>query len=141
VIIILLANFVPRSHARVGYVILHATLDRGRSRCCLASCLRKTDSHCATTATTGEWATLICRMPVSAKLIMVTAPMNMQIAMNWLLRSLIETKARRWKRRAPPTKGEVLFYPIGGVGTSEPVKNSRTQSSTTSLFRHGTGVR
>jgi hypothetical protein len=50
------------------------------------------------------------------------------------------TKARRWKRRAPPTKGEVRFYPIGGVDTSEP---SRTlpQSSTTSLFRHGTGVR
>jgi hypothetical protein len=60
-------------------------------------------------------------MPVSAKPITVTAPMNMQIAMNWLLRSLIATKARRWKRRAPPTKGEVLFYPIGGVGTSEPV--------------------
>jgi hypothetical protein len=50
---------------------------------------RKTASHCATTATTGEWATLICRVPVSAKPIMVMAPMNMQIAMNWPLRSLI----------------------------------------------------
>jgi hypothetical protein len=60
-----------------------------RAALLLDMCLRKTATHCATTATTGEWATLIWRLPVSAKPIMVTAPMNVQIAMNWLLRSLI----------------------------------------------------
>jgi hypothetical protein len=46
------------------------------------------NSHRATTATTGDRATLNCGVPVSAKPIMVTAPMNMQTAMN-VLRSLI----------------------------------------------------
>jgi len=44
---------------------------------------RLRNSHCAATATTGERATLNCRVPASAKPIMVTVPMNMQIAMNF----------------------------------------------------------
>jgi hypothetical protein len=100
VIIVLLANFVPRNHVRVGSRNQEVK-DPGtlcprwptaavvRAALLLDMCLRKTATHCATTATTGEWATLIWRLPVSAKPIMVTAPMNVQIAMNWLLRSLI----------------------------------------------------
>jgi hypothetical protein len=46
-------------------------------------------SHCPTTATTGEWDILICRVPVSKKPIMARAPISMKIVINWLLRSLI----------------------------------------------------
>src|SRR5262249_51265488 len=38
------------------------------------SCWRQAARHCATTATTGEWATLICRVPVSAKPILSGGP-------------------------------------------------------------------
>src|SRR5215471_19912879 len=44
---------------------------------------RLRNSHCAATVTTGERATLNCSVHASAKPIMVTAPMNMQIAMNF----------------------------------------------------------
>jgi hypothetical protein len=44
---------------------------------------------------------------------------------------------------SPTDKGEVLFYPIGGVGTSEPVKNSRTPKFHHITFppRYGSALR
>jgi hypothetical protein len=42
----------------------------------------------------GEWDTLVCRVPVSARPIVTTALANMQIAINRLLRSLRITKGQ-----------------------------------------------
>ena len=50
-------------------------------------------SYLVTTAT-GEWVTLICRVPVSAKPIMAKAPTSMQIVINRSLSSLILDKER-----------------------------------------------
>src|SRR5262244_2843543 len=60
----------------------------------------------------GEWDTLICRVPVSARPIMTRALANIQIVINRLLRSLCITKGPPLvERRAPPTKGESTRSP------------------------------
>src|SRR5215510_12162934 len=65
-----------------------------------------------TTRVKGEWDTLICRVPVSAKPIMTRALANIQIVINRLLRSLCITKGPPLvERRAPPTKGESTRSP------------------------------
>ena len=69
----------------------------------------------------GEWDTLICKVPVSARPIMTRALANIQIVINRLLRSLCITKGPPLvERRAPPTKGNI--YSIARMGTSEPVR-------------------
>src|SRR5262245_16470482 len=51
-------------------------------------------------------------------------------------------KARRWKGRAPPTRGERYFFTRSvGSAQASPSRTLAPQSSTPSLFRHGTGVR
>src|SRR5262249_57044252 len=65
-----------------------------------------------TTRVMGEWDTLICRMPVSARPIMTRALANIQIVINRLLRSLCITKGPPLvERRAPPTKRESTRSP------------------------------
>jgi hypothetical protein len=56
------------------------------------------------TTATGEWVTLICRVPVSAKPIMAKAPTSMQIVINRSLSSLILDKERAaaWSNGEPP---------------------------------------
>jgi len=56
-------------------------------------------THYLVTTTTGEWDTLICRVPVSAKPIMAKAPISMQIVINRSLGSLILAK------KGPPLGG------------------------------------
>jgi hypothetical protein len=72
----------------------------------------RTHSYLVTTAT-GEWVTLICRVPVSAKPIMAKAPTSMQIVINRSLSSLILHKegAAAWSNGEPPaTKGECPLF-------------------------------
>src|SRR6516165_4444553 len=65
-----------------------------------------------TTRVMGEWDTLICRVPVSARPIMTRALANIQIVINRLLRSLCITKGPPLvERRAPPTKAESTRSP------------------------------
>ena len=67
----------------------------------------------------GEWDTLICRVPVSARPIITRALANIQIVINRLLRSrcinppLVET--------ASPT-GKGRIYSIARMSTSEPAR-------------------
>jgi hypothetical protein len=69
--------------------------------------------HSHVTTTTGEWDTLICRVPVSAKPIMAKAPISMQKVINRPLGSLILAKkgATAWWNGEPPTtKGESALF-------------------------------
>jgi len=76
--------------------------------------------HRARTAT-GEWDTLICRVPVSTRPIMTTAPASMQIVINRLLRSLCITKGPPLvERRAPPTGALSIRSP--GWAQARPVR-------------------
>ena len=63
------------------------------------------------TTATGEWDTLICSVPVSAKPIMAKAPTSMQIVINRSLRSLIlATEAHRLVERRGGNKGERALF-------------------------------
>jgi hypothetical protein len=65
------------------------------------------------TTTTGEWDTLICRVPVSAKPIMAKAPISMQIVINQSLGSLILAKKGAppwWNGEPPTTEGESALF-------------------------------
>src|SRR5215475_5892126 len=58
----------------------------------------------------GEWDTLICRVPVSARPIMTMALANMQIVISPLLRSLRITKGpTRWLNGEPHRQRENLL--------------------------------
>src|SRR5215475_5316200 len=58
----------------------------------------------------GEWDTLICRVPVSARPIMTMALANMQIVISRLLRSLRITKGpTRWLNGEPHRQRDNLL--------------------------------
>ena len=67
----------------------------------------------------GEWDTLICTVPVSARPIMTRALANIQIVINRLLRSLCITNGPPLVETASPT-GKGKIYSIARMGTSEP---------------------
>jgi hypothetical protein len=98
--------------------------------------LRGHRTHYLVATANGEWDTLICRVPVSAKPIMAKAPISMQIVINRPLGSLIlgERRARRLvERRAPCNKGESgPFQPIARAATSD-----ARQRPPGALFRAG----
>jgi hypothetical protein len=68
----------------------------------------------------GEWDTLICRVPVSTRPIMTTAPASMQIVINRLLRLLCITKGPPLVERGAHRQREI--YSIAQMGTSESVR-------------------
>jgi hypothetical protein len=70
-------------------------------------------THYLVTTATGEWDTLICRVPVSAKPIMAKAPISMQIVINRSLGSLILAKKRApawWNGEPPTTERESALF-------------------------------
>jgi hypothetical protein len=71
---------------------------------------------------------------------MMTPPMNMQIAMNWLLR--LHNEGPPLETASPTDKRRGTFLP-DWRGRHKRVRQETLapQSSTTSLFRHGRGVR
>jgi hypothetical protein len=74
--------------------------------------LSLTTSYLATTAI-GARNALMCRVPLSAKPIMATAPISMQIAINRPLGSLILANKgpAAWSNGEPPaTKEKVLLF-------------------------------
>src|SRR6516225_8931382 len=74
-----------------------------------------------TTRVMGEWDTLICRVPVSARPIMTRALANIQIVINRLLRSLCITKGPPLVETASPT-GKGRIYSIARMSISEPAR-------------------
>jgi hypothetical protein len=57
---------------------------------------------------------------------MMTAPANMQIVINLLLRSLCITKGSLLVETASPTDKQRIYF-IGRMGTSEPVRRARRE--------------